>query len=76
MKIVISIMGLSESKPWQFSLRDIFEKVRCYSSCCGGRVIIEEHDESDGEDCPMTSDTDNDESTDVDSDTEDVDTLD
>ena len=35
-------MGLSSSKPFQFSLSDIFEKVRCYSACCGGQVIIEE----------------------------------
>ena len=35
-------MGLSSSKPFQFFLSDIFEKVRCYSACCGGQVIIEE----------------------------------
>ena len=48
-------MGLSSSKPFQFSLSDIFEKVRCYSACCGGQVIIEEsndteHQENSGED--------------------------
>ena len=35
-------MGLSSSKPFQISLSDIIEKVRCYSACCGGQVIIEE----------------------------------
>ena len=39
-------MGLCESKPWQISLTDILEKIRCYSACCGGNVII---DEKDGE---------------------------
>ena len=43
-------MGLCESKPWQSNFRDILEKVRCYSACCGGSVIIEEHDETDYED--------------------------
>ena len=43
-------MGLSESKPLQYSFRDILEKIRCYFACCGGQVIIEEHDESDHED--------------------------
>ena len=46
-------MGLSSSKPFQFSLSDIFEKVRCYSACCGGQVIIEklnERQENSGED--------------------------
>ena len=42
-------MGLCESKPWQISLRDVFEKIRCYSACCGGQVIIEEQDETDSE---------------------------
>ena len=42
MSKVFSNMGLSSSKPFQFSLSDIFEKVRCYSACCGGQVIIEE----------------------------------
>ena len=36
-------MGLSSSKPFQMFLSDIFEKVRCYSACCGGQVIIEDH---------------------------------
>ena len=42
-------MGICGSKPWQFNLRDVFEKVRCYSACCSGQVIIEEneHEESD-----------------------------
>ena len=35
-------MGLSSSKSFQISLSDIIEKVRCYSACCGGQVIIEE----------------------------------
>ena len=36
-------MGLSSSKPFQIFLSDIFEKVRCYSVCCGGQVIVEDH---------------------------------
>ena len=36
-------MGLSSSKPFQIFLSYIFEKVRCYSVCCGGRVIVENH---------------------------------
>ena len=36
-------MGLSSSKPFQISLSDIIEKVRCYSACYGGQVIIEDH---------------------------------
>ena len=36
-------MGLSSSKPFRISLSDIFEKVRCYSACCGGQVIVEDH---------------------------------
>ena len=35
-------MGSSSSKPFQISLSDIIEKVRCYSACCGGQVI-EDH---------------------------------
>ena len=35
-------MGLSSSKPFQISLSDIIEKVRCYCACCSGQVIIEE----------------------------------
>ena len=37
-----SNMGLSSSKPFQISLSDIIEKVRCYCACCSGQVIIEE----------------------------------
>ena len=37
-----SNMGLSSSKPFQISLNNIFEKVQCYSACCGGQVIVEE----------------------------------
>ena len=36
-------MGLTSSKPFQISLSDITEKVRCYSACCGGQVIVEDH---------------------------------
>ena len=36
-------MGLSSSKPFQISLSDITERVRCYSACCGGQVIVEDH---------------------------------
>ena len=36
-------MGLSSSKPFQIFLSDIFEKVRCYSACRGGQVIVEDH---------------------------------
>ena len=36
-------MGLSSSKPFQVSLSDIIEKVRCYSACCCGQVIVEDH---------------------------------
>ena len=48
-------MGLSSSKPFQISLSDIIEKVRCHSACCGGQVIIEElndteRQENSGED--------------------------
>ena len=50
-----SNMGLSSSKPFQISLSDIIEKVRCYSACCGGQLIIEESndkqcEENSGED--------------------------
>ena len=34
-------MGLSSSKPFQISLNDIIEKVRCHSACCRGKVIVE-----------------------------------
>ena len=36
-------MGLTSSKPFQISLSDITERVRCYSACCGGQVIVEDH---------------------------------
>ena len=36
-------MGLTSSKPFQISLSDIIGKVRCYSACCGGQVIVEDH---------------------------------
>ena len=36
-------MGSISSKPFQISLSDIIEKVRCYSACCSGQVIIEDH---------------------------------
>ena len=37
-------MVLSSSKPFQIFLSDIFEKVRCYSDCCGGQVkYVEDH---------------------------------
>ena len=36
-------MGLTSSKPFQISLSDIIEKVRCYSDCCSGEVIVEDH---------------------------------
>ena len=35
-------MGLTLSKPFQISLSDTTEKVRCYSACCSGQVIIED----------------------------------
>ena len=44
-----SNMGLSSSKPFQFSLSDIFEKVRCYSACSSGQVIIEESTDKESE---------------------------
>ena len=36
-------MGSISSKPFQISLSDIIEKVRCYSACYGGQIIIEDH---------------------------------
>ena len=36
-------MGLTSSKPCQISLSDMTEKVGCYSACCGGQVIVEDH---------------------------------
>ena len=44
-----SKIGLSSSKPFQISLSDIFEKVRCYSACCGGQVIVEESTDKESE---------------------------
>ena len=43
-------MGLSSSKPFEIFLSGIFEKVRCYSACCGGQVIVEESERYSGED--------------------------
>ena len=40
-------MGLTSSKPFQISLIDIIAKVRCYSACCGGQVIIEESNDKE-----------------------------
>ena len=36
-------MGSTLSRLCEISLSDIFEKVRCYSACCGGQVIVEDH---------------------------------
>ena len=36
-------MGLTSSKPFQISLSDIIERVRCYLASCGGQVIVEDH---------------------------------
>ena len=36
-------MGLSSSKPFEISLSDIIEKLRCHSACCSGQVIVEDH---------------------------------
>ena len=43
MSKVFSDMGSTSSKPFQISLSDIIGKVRCYSACCGGQVIVEDH---------------------------------
>ena len=43
MSKVFSNMGSTSSKPFQISLSDIIKKVHCYSACCSGRVIIEDH---------------------------------
>ena len=43
MSKVFSNMGSTSSKLFQISLSDIIEKVRCYSACCGGQVIVEDH---------------------------------
>ena len=40
-------MGLTSSKLFQISLSDITGKVRCYSACCGGQVIFEDHCEAE-----------------------------
>ena len=40
-------MGSTSSKPFPISLSDINEKVRCYSACCGGQVIIEESNDKE-----------------------------
>ena len=45
--MVFSNMGSTSSKPFQISLSDITEKVHCYSACCGGQVIVENHCELD-----------------------------
>ena len=36
-------MGLTSSKPFQISLSDIIETMRCYSACCGVQVTVENH---------------------------------
>ena len=43
MSKVFSDMSSPSSKPFQVSLSDIIEKVRCYSACCSGQVIVEDH---------------------------------
>ena len=50
-------MGLCESKPWHISLRDVLEKIRCYSACCGGKVIIEDQKETDYEENNVSLDS-------------------
>ena len=40
---VISNMSLSSSKPFRISLSDMIEKVRSYSACWGGQLIVEDH---------------------------------
>ena len=34
-------------KPFEISLNDIIEKVRCYSACCPGQVLVKDHWESE-----------------------------
>ena len=54
MSNVFSNIGLTSSKPFQISLSDIIKKVRCYSACCGGQVIVEDHcqfEESNDKEC-------------------------
>ena len=41
--MVFSNLGSTSSKPFQISLSDIIRKVRCYSACWGGQVIVEDH---------------------------------
>ena len=36
-------MSLNSSKTFEISLSDTIEKLRCYSACCGGQVIVEDH---------------------------------
>ena len=51
MSKVFSDMGSTSSKPFHISVSDIIEKLRCYSACCGGQVIVEDHcdlEESNG----------------------------
>ena len=43
MSNVLSNMGLSSSEPFHISLSNIIEKVRCYSACFGGKIIVEDH---------------------------------
>ena len=43
MSNIFSNMGLTSSEPFQISLSDIIEKVRCYSACYGGQIIVEDH---------------------------------
>ena len=47
-------MGSTSSIPFQIPLSDIIKKVQCYSACCGGEVIIEDHcelEESNDKEC-------------------------
>ena len=47
-------MSSTSSKPFQNSLSDIIEKERCYSACCSGQVIVEDHcelEESNDKEC-------------------------
>ena len=39
--------GFNFVKTVSLSMSDIIEKVRCYSACCGGQVIVEDHCESE-----------------------------
>ena len=51
-------MGLTSSRLFEISLSDIFEKVRCYSTCCGGQLIVEDHSESNDKEHQEYSDFD------------------